>query len=218
DRPHKGAIDFFDSYVDPSTGTLRVRGTFANPDRVLPSGEHIPGILVPGMFVRVRLPIGKEQKALLVAEKALVTDQGQKFVYVVKDENSAEHEGEVDYRRVEIGRLHDGLRVIKPYKENLDAQGKLISRVGVKPNEKVVVSGLQRVRPGIKVKIKDVEMPANAPAAGSLDPSKASNASSPTSRSQPRTTSPVTPKNKTNGRRKPAGASPTSRLTPAVRP
>ncbi len=80
DRSHIGKIDFFDTYVDQSTGTLRVRGSFDNSK----------GLFVPGMFVRVRLPIGKPQKSLLVAEKALVTDQGQKFVYVVKDENAAE--------------------------------------------------------------------------------------------------------------------------------
>jgi len=171
DRSHVGKIDFFDTYVDQSTGTLRVRGSFDNKK----------GLFVPGMFVRVRLPIGKAQKALLVAEKALVTDQGQKFVYVVKDENSAEHEGKVEYRRVELGRLHDGLRVI---------------RKGLEPNEKVVVSGLQRVRPDITVKFKDVEMPVSAPTGDSLDPSKSRNSPSATpSRSQPGTSTPTTPKN-----------------------
>ncbi len=133
-RPHKGVIDFTDNAIDSSTGTLRVRGVFANPDE----------LLVPGMFVRVRLPIGKPQSATLIAEKALVTDQGQKFVYVVKDENYVEHEGKVEYRAVKIGRLHEGLRVIKE---------------GLSANEKVVVSGLQRVKPDIKVKFNDVPMP-----------------------------------------------------------
>jgi len=158
-RSHLGKIDFFDTYVDQSTGTLRVRGSFDNKK----------GLFVPGMFVRVRLPIGKAQQSLLVAEKALVTDQGQKFVYVVKDENSAEHEGKVEYRRVELGRLHDGLRVIKG---------------GLDPKEKVVVSGLQRVRPDIKVKFKDVEMPMSAPAGDSNDPSKARNGRSPSNATQ----------------------------------
>jgi RND family efflux transporter MFP subunit len=170
-RSHIGKIDFFDTYVDQSTGTLRVRGSF----------ENKKGLFVPGMFVRVRLPIGKAQKALLIAEKALVTDQGQKFVYVVKDENSAEQQGKVEYRRVELGRLHEGLRVIKK---------------GLEPNEKVVVSGLQRVRPDIKVKFKDVEMPASLPSGNSLDPSKArTTGSTPTSRSQPGTVTPALPKN-----------------------
>jgi RND family efflux transporter MFP subunit len=147
DSPFVGHIDFTDNAVDGATGTLRVRGAFPNAD----------DLLVPGLFVRVRLPIGKPQQAILIAEKALVTDQGQKFVYVVKDENTAEHEGKVEYRQIKLGRLHDGLRVVKE---------------GLAPNEKIVVSGLQRVRPDIKVKLKDVEMPASVPAGDMLDPTK----------------------------------------------
>jgi RND family efflux transporter MFP subunit len=147
DTPFEGHIDFTDNAVDATTGTLRVRGAFPNAD----------DLLVPGMFVRVRLPIGKPQQAILIAEKALVTDQGQKFLYVVKDENTAEHEGKVEYRQVKLGRLHDGLRVVKE---------------GLAPNEKIVVSGLQRVRPDIKVKLKDVEMPVSVPASDVLDPTK----------------------------------------------
>jgi RND family efflux transporter MFP subunit len=171
-QSYKGEIDFFDTYIDAGTGTLRVRGKFENPDRVLPSGERLPGLLVPGMFVRVRLPISKPQKALLIEEKALVTDQGQKFVYVVKDENTAAHEGTVEYRQVELGRLEDGLRVIKPYEEKTNKDGKVISRKGLRPNEKVVVSGLQRVRPESKIKFKEAETPLSTSAGNALDPSK----------------------------------------------
>lgn len=163
DRPHKGYIDFTDNFVDVSTGTLRVRGAFQNPKE----------LLVPGMFVRVRLPIGQPQKARLIAEKALVTDQGQKYVYVVKDENSAAHEGKVEYRKVKLGRLQDGLRVIKD---------------GLADTEKVVVSGLQRVRPDIQVKFKDVPMPMAAPAPTVVDPTKPNTAvsgSAPILRTQP---------------------------------
>ena len=168
DRPHKGYIDFTDNFVDVSTGTLRVRGAF----------ENAKELLVPGMFVRVRLPIGQPQKARLIAEKALVTDQGQKYVYVVKDENSAAHEGKVEYRKVKLGRLYDGLRVIKE---------------GLADNEKVVVSGLQRVRPDIQVKFKDVPMPMAAPAPTAADPTKpnaAGSGSVPISRTQPDTPAP----------------------------
>lgn len=172
-QPHKGEIDFFDTYIDAATGTLRVRGKFDNPDRVLPSGERLPGLLVPGMFVRVRLPISKPQPALLIEEKALVTDQGQKFVYVVKDENTAAHEGTVEYRQVELGRLHEGLRVIKPYEEQVNKEGKVINRKGLRPTEKVVVSGLQRIRPESKIKFKEAETPLRTSAGAALDPSKA---------------------------------------------
>jgi RND family efflux transporter MFP subunit len=180
DRPHRGTIDFFDTYVDAGTGTLRVRGAFENHEE----------LLVPGMFVRVRLPIGEEQKAILIAEKALVTDQGQKFVYVVKEENTAEHEGKVEYRQVKIGRLHEGLRVIKE---------------GLTPGEKVVVGGLQRVRPDIKVKFKDAEMPVNTAPAPALDPTKTKAAGanpSTISRVQPGGTLPIQPNpERGNGKR-----------------
>lgn len=147
-RPHKGTIDFQDNSVDQSTGTLQVRGRFDNPDEML----------VPGMFVRVRLPIGQPQEATLIAEKALVTDQGQKYVYVIKNEKTDTHEAKVEYRRVRLGRLEQGMRVIKD---------------GLKANEKVVVSGLQRVRPDIAVKIKDVPMPVSIVAANVPDAPKA---------------------------------------------
>jgi RND family efflux transporter MFP subunit len=117
---HQGAIDFEENRLDPSTGTLRVRGVFDNRDR----------LLKPGLFVRVRVPIGEPYRALLVPEPAVGTDQGQKFLYVLDDDNK------VAYRRVQVGKLHDGLRVIAE---------------GLKPNERVVVVGLQRVRPDIKV-------------------------------------------------------------------
>ncbi|HUY90423.1 MAG TPA: efflux RND transporter periplasmic adaptor subunit [Pirellulales bacterium] len=126
--PHQGILNFEDNRLDPSTGTLRVRGVFPNPDR----------LLTPGLFVRVRVPIGVPYRALLVPEPALGADQGQKFLYVVDDKN------EVSYRRVRVGRLHGQLRVVTE---------------GVSPGERVVVSGLQRVRPGAKVAPKLIETP-----------------------------------------------------------
>lgn len=124
----KGSVNFADNRVDPDTGTWRLRGRFANPQQ----------ILSPGLYVRIRLPLGDPYKAMLVAEQALGTDQGQKFVYVVDDA------GTVTYRRIKVGRLHEGLRVIAD---------------GLKPDEKVIVSGLQRVRPGVQVVPKVVDMP-----------------------------------------------------------
>lgn len=136
--PRKGTINFADNRVDPDTGTWRLRGLFANPDQSL----------APGLFVRIRLPIGNPYSATLVSEEALGTDQGQKFLYVVTDKNT------VEYRRVRVGRLHEGLRVITE---------------GLGPGEKVVVGGLQRVRPGVEVSPKVVEMPvvSRAPASRS---------------------------------------------------
>jgi RND family efflux transporter MFP subunit len=135
--PHQGTINFEDNRVDSGTGTLRVRAVFPNPKRVLS----------PGLFARIRLPVGTAHPAILIAEQALSTDQGQKFVYVLNDKN------EVSYRPVSVGRLHDGLRVINK---------------GVGKDDRVVVSGVQRIRPGAKVEPKMVDMPnrtarANAP-------------------------------------------------------
>ena len=118
---HEGVLDFEDNRMDPSTGTLRVRAVFDNHDR----------LLSPGLFVRVRLPIGEPHNSLLVPEQALGTDQGQKFLYVVTADD------EIAYRPVQVGKVHDRQRVIKS---------------GLTADERVVVTGLQRVRPGIKVK------------------------------------------------------------------
>ncbi len=108
--------------------TLQVRGVFPNTEE----------ILTPGLFVRVRVPIGEAHRALLVADRALDTDQGQKIVYVVNDKN------EVVSRPIRLGALHDGLRVIED---------------GLKPGERVIVNGLQQVRPGVTVEPKLVDMP-----------------------------------------------------------
>jgi RND family efflux transporter MFP subunit len=162
--PQQGTVNFADNRVDPDTGTWRLRGLFANAQR----------ILSPGLFVRIRLPVGNAYQATMVSEQALGTDQGQKFVYVVNGGAAEERDvevrkgdqverrhtqvfagAEVEYRRVKVGRLHDGLRVITE---------------GLAPGEKVVVSGLQRVRPGIKVNAEVKEMPvvqSNTPTADS---------------------------------------------------
>jgi RND family efflux transporter MFP subunit len=132
--PHEGTIDFVDNQQDRSTGTLWVRGVFPNKDR----------FLTPGLFCRVQLPVGKARPALLVPEKALGTDQGQRFVYVVNEKN------EVVYRRVQVGSLHGGLRVVTD---------------GLSPGERVIVSGLQRVRPGAPVDPKPADDKGAAPAA-----------------------------------------------------
>jgi RND family efflux transporter MFP subunit len=123
----EGRINFADNRVEPDTGTWTLRGRFDNADRAL----------APGMFVRIRLPIGEPYDAMLVSEEALGTDQGQKFVYVLGKDNKAE------YREVKVGRLHGKLRVI----------------TGVLATDRIVVNGLQRVQKNMPVTPKDVDMP-----------------------------------------------------------
>jgi hypothetical protein len=82
--PHQGTFDFINNVFNPSTGSIAVRGLFANPRRA--KGTRL---LRPGMFVRIRLPIGEPHKALLVIDKALGSDQGLKFVYVLDKDNKA---------------------------------------------------------------------------------------------------------------------------------
>jgi RND family efflux transporter MFP subunit len=127
-HPHRGVINFTDNQVNPRTGTLRVRGVFPNKDEAL----------TPGYFARIRVPISPPHKALLVTDRALDTDQGQKVVFVVDKNNR------VVSRPVRLGVLHDGLREIAG---------------GLKPGERVVVNGLQQIRPGMTVEPNLVAMP-----------------------------------------------------------
>jgi len=143
--PHTGYIDFADNVVDAATGTVSVRGVFANPAHAA-SGRRL---LRPGMFVRIRLPLGKPRPALLVSEKALGTDQGQKYLCVVDAQNV------IQYRRVAVGPLQaDGLRVISS---------------GLQSGEWVVVSGLQLVRPGLQVQPERTAMTGAEASVASLD-------------------------------------------------
>jgi RND family efflux transporter MFP subunit len=139
--PLQGTVDFTNNTVDPQTGTLQVRGVFENPYK---PGE--PPVLTPGLFVRVRLRMGEQHQALLVTERAIGTDQGEKFVYVIDKENK------VGYRRVKLGMLFDGLQAIEQ---------------GLKADDRVVVNGLQRIRPGIQVEADEVDMASLAGPAGS---------------------------------------------------
>ncbi|MFZ1937345.1 MAG: efflux RND transporter periplasmic adaptor subunit [Thermoguttaceae bacterium] len=124
DFPHEGIIDFGDNRLDVMTGTLRLRGIFPNPKRMLS----------PGMYARIRLPKGDPHRAILIPEAAVSSDQGQKFLYVVNDKNEAV------YRRVKIGSLHGGLREIKSgLSENdrvvLDGLQRVQAGKPVKPEE-----------------------------------------------------------------------------------
>ena len=124
--PHKGHSDFVDNRADPTTGTVLCRSVFPNPERTLG----------PGFFARVRIPGSGKYPALLIPDRALGSDQSQKFVYVVNAEKK------VEFRPVKIGPMIDGLRVVKE---------------GLKPGESVIVEGLLRVRPGVVVDAKPLE-------------------------------------------------------------
>lgn len=131
--PHTGYVNFADNALDSSTGTVTARGVFANP-----ASEAGVRLLRPGMFVRVRLPLGEPQKRVLVAERALATDQGRKYLLTVDERNV------VQYRPVEVGPLQDdGLRVILS---------------GLRADERVIVSGLQLVRARMEVQVQEVPM------------------------------------------------------------
>jgi len=132
--PQRGTINFVNNQVNPTTGSISVRGVFPNPKPK--AGSRL---LSPGMFVRIRLPIGQPHQALLVIDRAIGSDQGLKYVYVLDADNKAQ------YRRVTIGPLQeDGLRVITE---------------GLKPDERVVVGALQQVRPRMQVQPEERAMP-----------------------------------------------------------
>jgi RND family efflux transporter MFP subunit len=118
--PHQGHLDFIDNRLDPNTGTMIGRAVFPNPKQ----------IVLPGLFARIRLPGSSQYEALLIPDEAIGSDQTQRFAFVVNDQNTAE------YRRVALGPIVDGLRVI---------------RDGLKPEDWVIVNGVQRVRAGAKV-------------------------------------------------------------------
>ena len=130
--PHKGLVDFVDNRVNPGTGTYQTRGLLPNPT----------GILGAGLRARVRIPISEPYKALMITERAIGTDQGRKFIYVVNDQKVAER------RDVKLDRLLDGLYVV---------------REGVKPADRVVINGIQRVRDGAKVEPRLGPMPGVRP-------------------------------------------------------
>jgi multidrug efflux system membrane fusion protein len=185
--PHRGTVNFINNQVNPTTGSISVRGLFPNPkpeggeqgpmfsseQAAASSGLLAPALgapafpqalgasgvaalgasavggerlLSPGMFVRVRLPISQPHKALLVIDRAISSDQGLKYVYVLGPDNKLE------YRRVTTGALQeDGLRVITE---------------GLNADDTVVVGGLQQIRPRMQVRPEPIDMPSLAPTPG----------------------------------------------------
>src|SRR5262249_39733955 len=101
-------------------------------------------LLTDGMYARVRIPIGKPRRALLVPEVAILSDQGTKYIYVVGDGNKA---ARLD---IEPGLLKDGYRVVESVKAPTDEKPRAL-----RPDERVIVSGVQRVRAGLTVEPKN---------------------------------------------------------------
>jgi RND family efflux transporter MFP subunit len=146
DFPIRGVLDFVSNQLDPNTGSIRVRAVFPNEQ----------GDLVAGMFGRVRVPLSAAHEALLVVDSAIGTNQGQRYVLAVNDQN------EVEYRAVDVGQVHGGLREVLRRREVIDTgpDGRGLPREVevLKPTERVIVDGLQRVRPGGKVDPRLVNM------------------------------------------------------------
>ena len=129
--PHQGVLDFGESELNTNTGTIELRGVFANAEK--------PTRLLPGLFVRLRLPIGETPDALLIDERAIAADQSGRYLLVVNKENK------VEKRPVALGQHLDGMVVI---------------REGIRAEDKVIINGLQKARPG------SVVNPQTAPTAG----------------------------------------------------
>jgi multidrug efflux system membrane fusion protein len=119
--PHKGHIDFASSELSPGTGTLQIRGTFANPGP--------PRLLRPGLFVRGRIPMRTAVEAVLIPDEAVVTDQAQRVVYVVGPGNR------VLSKPVALGPQSTGLRVVE----------------GLAPTDRVIINGLGRIQPDMEI-------------------------------------------------------------------
>jgi RND family efflux transporter MFP subunit len=118
--PHHGMLDYAPPTIDPSTGTVTARAILTNADHVL----------LPGMFVRVRVPVGTQENALLVPDVALGTDQSGRYLLVAGKDDV------VVQRKVTIGPLEGTLRVIEK---------------GITADDNVIVAGIQRAIPGQKV-------------------------------------------------------------------
>ena len=125
--PHEGVIDFINNAFNSSTGTLQIRGEFPNPD----------GFLLPDAFVRIRIAGSPKYKAMLVTDRAIGTDQGQKFVLILDEKNV------VQTRPIELGPDVDGLRIV---------------RSGLKGDENVIINGIVNARPGSKVTPQNGDM------------------------------------------------------------
>lgn len=120
--PHRGHMDFIDNRLDPNTGTMRGRAILRNDDYMLTAG----------LFARIRLPGSGTYQAVLISDASVISDQTDKFVYVV------DGAGNIERKSIKIGGTIHGLRIV---------------REGLQGDERVIVRGVQRVRPGLKAKV-----------------------------------------------------------------
>src|SRR5690606_21234544 len=126
-HPHRGRLEFVDNRVDARSGTILLRAVF----------DNAAGRLKPGMYARLKIGGAGSAQALLVADRAIGTDQNKRYVLVVGADDKLE------WREVQLGPIAGGLRVV---------------RDGLHSGERIVVNGLQRVRPGMRVAPKPVAM------------------------------------------------------------
>jgi RND family efflux transporter MFP subunit len=132
DFKHQGKMDFVDNAIDRSSGTIRGRAVFSNPD----------GVLTPGMFGRIRVPGSQPYAAILVPDEAVGTEQARKYVFVVDDGSV------VRQKYITLGQLDGGMRVV---------------REGLSASDRVIVNGLMRARPGLKVNVQEQGAPPPSP-------------------------------------------------------
>jgi RND family efflux transporter MFP subunit len=118
--PHRGYIESFDNRVDSNTGSILLRAVFSNED----------GRILPGLFARIRVPLSERYPALLVSERAIGTDQAQKYVLTLTPTNT------VAYTAVKLGPVVEGKRIV---------------RSGLVAGEKIIINGMERIRPGMPV-------------------------------------------------------------------
>jgi multidrug efflux system membrane fusion protein len=133
DFPRLGHVSSVDNSLNTSSGTIRVRAEFDNPN----------GVLLPGLYARIRLGGGQPHAGILISEQSVGTDQDKRFVLVLDSSNKTA------YREVKLGAQQDGLQVVSS---------------GLAAGDRIVVNGLQRVQPGDAVTPNVVQMPSNLPA------------------------------------------------------
>jgi multidrug efflux system membrane fusion protein len=171
--PHAGLLNFVNNQVNPATGSRSFRAEFWNPHvhsgamDVTSALAHLMNptnplaldwmaeclvrppagarMMSPGMFARIRMPLGQPRSALLVRDSAIQSDQGLKYVFVVDKDSKAQ------YRRVTTGALQEGgLRVVQEYQPD---------GTGIKPDDRIVVGALQSVRARMEIRTEEISMP-----------------------------------------------------------